>query len=173
MSGLRAIPLGLPLARFLHHTSVTSLKDDDIDHAPLSQPRLVLSAKTQRHSKSSPKKMAVHMQKEFTVYHRTSQDYYPSKGTLISPEDRKYKKRTCQMQFIATSHHLIPKLRTGTGQDDDPLVASRIHDYSSLLHVTRVSLDEGCARGLTRVFRGLFSWEGKAQRRRISVEARE
>lgn len=64
------------------------------------------------------------------------------------------------MQFIAISHHLIPKLRTGTGQDDDPLVANRIHDYSSLLHVTRVSLDEGCARGLTRVFRGLFSWEG-------------
>ena len=77
------------------------------------------------------------------------------------------------MQFIAIYHHLIPKLRTGTGQDDDPLVASGIHDYSSLLHITWVSLDQGCARGLARAFRGPFSWKGKAQRRRISVEARE
>ena len=66
------------------------------------------------------------------------------------------------MQFIAITLHLIPKLRTGTGQDDDPLVASRIHDYSSLLHVTRVSLDQGCARGLTRAFRGPFFMGGES-----------
>ena len=66
MSGLRAIPLGLPLAR-LHHTSVTSLKDDDTDHAPLSQPQLVLGAKTKRHSQSSLKNVKVHMQKEFSL----------------------------------------------------------------------------------------------------------
>ena len=67
MSRLRAIPLGLPLARFIHRTSVTSLKDDDMDHAPLSQPRLVLSAITRRHSKSSLKEMKVHRQKEFSL----------------------------------------------------------------------------------------------------------
>ena len=93
MSGLRAIPLGLPLARFPHHTSLTSLDNDDIDHAPLSQPRLVLSAKPKRHSMNSLKEMTVHMLKEVTVYHRTSQHYYQSKVTLISPEDRKYMKK--------------------------------------------------------------------------------
>lgn len=104
MSGVRAIPLGLHLSRDLHHTSVTSLKDDVSDHAQLSQPRLMPSAKTSRHRKSYLKKMTVHMQKEFTVHHRTSQGYYQSKVTLISPEDRRYKKR----DFPNIVHRYVP-----------------------------------------------------------------